>query len=133
MSAPVVTSVISVHLSLAGTSGLSHDGASQHMFCLPTDSILCPGSLIHTNPMMRCTCIALKKTQCVIVLLTLQMTRRQLVKEVEDEEELQAGGAVDFTGKNKTGGAHQVPSIELRRDAPKMELRLEEEAQLPLV
>ncbi len=67
----------------------------------------------------------------------LQKTIRQLVREVEDEEgeapQAQEGGAVDYTGRNKTAGLDEVPGWMLRPGAPKMQLRPDEEEQLPLV
>lgn len=67
----------------------------------------------------------------------LQKTIRQLVREVEDEEvqapQAQEGGVVDYTGRNKTAGLDEVPGWMLRPGAPKMQLRPDEEEQLPLV
>ncbi|DBA76614.1 TPA: hypothetical protein ACH3X2_008662 [Trebouxia sp. C0005] len=61
---------------------------------------------------------------------------RQLIREVEDEEgeapQAQEGGVVDYTGRNKTAGVGEVPGWMLRPGAPKMQLRPEEEEQLPL-
>lgn len=64
--------------------------------------------------------------------MLIQVTLGQLAKEVEEEEAKQSGGAVDFSGKNRSN-LEKVPGYELRPGAPKMQLRPEEEQLLPLV
>lgn len=68
----------------------------------------------------------------VIFLMLIQVTLGQLAKEVEEEEAQQSGGAVDFSGKNRSN-LEKVPGYKLRPGAPKMQLRPEEEELLPLV
>lgn len=67
-----------------------------------------------------------------MLLMLIQVTLGQLAKEVEEEEAQQSGGAVDFSGKDKSS-LEKVPGYELRPGAPKMQLRPEEEQLLPLV
>ena len=65
----------------------------------------------------------------------MQVTLGQLAKEVKEEEELssrQGGGAIDYTDR-RGSQLDKVPGWQLRPGAPKMQLRPEEEALLPLV
>lgn len=85
-------------------------------------------------------CITCTVVECPLPILgpaVLQKSIRQLIREVEDEEgeapQAQEGGVVDYTGRNKTAGVGEVPGWMLRPGAPKMQLRPEEEEQLPLV
>ncbi len=65
--------------------------------------------------------------------LSIQTTIGKLVKEIQQEEQQQAGGEVNYTGKGKGAALDKVPGWELRPGAPKMQLRPDEEARLPLV
>ncbi len=90
-----------------------------------------------TNSYMFITCSGVEYRLLSLGPAVLQKTIRQLVREVEDEEgeaqQAQEGGVVDYTGRNKTAGLEEVPGWRLRPGAPKMQLRPEEEEQLPLV
>ena len=119
------------------TVGLLHSAAATSDPILPLFKM---GSHADIQVTTTGVCVRCTVVECLLPSLgpaVLQKTIRQLIREVEDEEgeapQAQEGGVVDYTGRNKTAGLDEVPGWMLRPGAPKMQLRPEEEAQLPLV